>query len=146
MTLEELDHTLPNGFHDAKIFSFQIDSVRGIATFHLNLLVGWPDDPEPGRGAYQKATLVVRGLCLFSIDPPDFKYPFLPGGKPILVTGSSPKPGAAPFVPELLAKFPTGTWSYLFYVDDWNSCINIAAHDATVTWIGEKPKHAASPL
>ena len=52
MTLDELDHALPNGFHDAEIFSFELDYVDGIASFHLNLLVGWPDDPEPERGAY----------------------------------------------------------------------------------------------
>jgi hypothetical protein len=142
MTLDELDQTLPNGFHDAEIFSFHVDWAEGIATFDLTLLVGWPDDPKPERSAYQKATLVVRGLCLFSIDPPDFRYPFLPDGKPILASGSSPKPGAPPFVPDLLAKFPTGTWCYSFFMHDWNSCINLAGRDATVTWIGEKPKHA----
>jgi hypothetical protein len=78
VTLDELDHALPNGFHDAEIFSFEVDYVDGIASFHLNLLVGWPDDPEPERCAYQEATLVVKGLCFCSIDPPHSTYPFLP--------------------------------------------------------------------
>jgi hypothetical protein len=91
MTLDELDHTLPNGFHDAEIISFEIDYVRGTASFHFNLLVGWSDDPIPERDAYQEAKLVVRGLCFCSIDPPYATYPFLPDGKPILVTGAKPK-------------------------------------------------------
>lgn len=49
MTLEELDHNLPNGFHDAEIFSFELDYAAGTARFRMNLLVGWPDDPEPDR-------------------------------------------------------------------------------------------------
>jgi hypothetical protein len=142
MTLDELDDTLPNGFHDAEIFSFEIDYVRGIASFHLNLLVGGPDDPKPECDAYQEATLVVRGLCFCSIDPPYSTYPFLPDGKPISVSGAKPKTDAAPFVPDLVSKFPADAWCYLFFVDDWNACINIAGRDASVTWIGEKPKHA----
>ena len=67
VTLEELDHNLPNGFHDAEIFSFELDYAAGTARFRMNLLVGWPDDPEPERQAYQEATLVVNGLCFCSI-------------------------------------------------------------------------------
>jgi hypothetical protein len=53
VTLAELDDALPNGFHDAKIFSIELDYVGAIAKFHLDLLVGWPDDPEPECQAYQ---------------------------------------------------------------------------------------------
>lgn len=142
VTLEELEDALPNGFHDAEIFSFELDYVAGVAKFHLNLLVGWPNDPEPESQAYQEATLVVEGLCFCSIDPPYATYPFLPSGKPILVTGAKAKDNAPPFVPDLVAKLPAGTWCYYFFVDDWNACINIAGRNAVVTWVGEKPKHA----
>ena len=142
MTLDQLDHSLPNGFHDAEIFSIELDYIAGTATFHLNLLVGWPDDPEPEREARQDATLIVSGLCFCSIDPPNSKYPFLPDGKPILMSGANPKNDAPPFVPDLVAKFPAGSWCYHFFVDDWNASINIAGRDAAVRWVGEKPKHA----
>ena len=143
MTLDELDHTLPNGFHDAEVFSFEIDYVHGIASFHLNLLVGWPDDPKPERDAYQEANLVVSGLCFVSIEPPSSKSPFIPDGNPISVSGDPAKPDNLPSLPDLAAKFPSGAWCYRFFVHDWNAFIHIAAHDATVTWTGEKPKHAA---
>src|ERR1700722_14481358 len=142
MTLDELDYSLPNGFHDAELFSFEIDYFRQTATFHLHLLVGGPDEPVPERDAYQEATLVVSGLCFCSIDPPYSTYPFLPDGKPILVTGNKPTTDVPPFVPDLVATFPAGVWCYLFFVHDWNASINIAGRDASVTWIGEKPKHA----
>jgi hypothetical protein len=142
VTLDELDHTLPNGFHDAHILSFALDYVAGVATFHLNLLVGWPDDPEPEREAYQQATLIVRGLCFCSIDPPDSTYPFLPDEKPIRIAGAMAKPDFPPFTPELVAKFPADTWCYCFFVDNWNAYINIAGRDTELTWIGKKPKHA----
>ena len=142
VTLEELDHNLPNGFHDAEIFSFELDYAAGTARFRMNLLVGWPDDPEPERQAYQEATLVVNGLCFCSIDPPSSTYPFLPDGKPICVSGDPAKSDHLSSLPDLAAKFPSETWCYRFFVDDWNAFIYIAGREAELTWVGEKPKHA----
>lgn len=142
MTLEDLDDELPNGFHDAEIFSFELDYPAAIAKFHMNLLVGWPDDPKQERQTYQEATLVVSGLCFCSIDPPSSTYPFLPDGKPICVSGDPAKSDNLPSLPDLVAKFPRGTWSYRFFVHNWNAFIHIAGCNAEITWLGEKPKHA----
>ncbi len=142
MTLDELDRSLPNGFHDAEIFSVALDYKAGTAKFHLSLLVGWPEDPDPERQAYQEATLLVTGLCFCSIDPPDPTYPFLPDGKPILVSGDPAERDCLPSLPNLTTKVPDGTWFYRFFVDDWNAFIHIAGRNAEVTWVGEKPKHA----
>jgi hypothetical protein len=143
VTIEELEGALPNGFHDAEIFSFEVDYAAGIAKFRMNLLVGWPDDPEPERQAYQEAILVVSGLCFFSVDPPSSKYPFLPDGKPICVSGDAAKSDHLPSLADLVARFPDGTWCYRFFVDDWNAFIHVAGRHGKVTWVGEKPKHAA---
>jgi hypothetical protein len=105
--------------------------------------VGGPDDPDGERQKYQKATLVVSGLCFLSIDPPSSKYSFLPDGKPICVSGDPAKPDNLPSLPDLAAKLLRGSWCYRFFVHDWNAFIHIAARDAQVTWVGEKPKHAA---
>jgi hypothetical protein len=142
MTLDELDHTLPNGFHDAEIFSVELDYAAKTARFRMNLLVGWPDDPEPERQAYQEATLVVNGLCFCSVDPPSSTYPFIPDGKPICVGGDPAKSDHLSSLSDLAAKFPSDTWCYRFFVHDLNSFIHIAGRDAVLTWVGEKPKHA----
>jgi hypothetical protein len=76
VTLEELEDALPNGFHDAEIFSFELDYVAGIAKFHMNLLVGWPDDPEPESQAYQEATLVVEGYVSVQLTRLTQRIPF----------------------------------------------------------------------
>jgi hypothetical protein len=142
MTLEDLDDKLPNGFHDASIFSFELDYKAGIARFHMSLLVGWPEDPDPERQAYQDATLVVDGLCFCSIDPPCSTERFLPDGKGIWVSGDPAKSDNLPSLPDLAARCPSGTWYYRFFVHDWNAFIHIAGRDANLTWVGEKPKYA----
>ncbi len=52
MTLDELNNTLPNGFHDAQVYSIELDYRAGIAKLHLSLWVGSMDDPQPEREAY----------------------------------------------------------------------------------------------
>jgi hypothetical protein len=142
MTLEELDHSLPNGFHDAQLFALELNYAAGSAKLHLNLLVGWPEDPEPNREAYQEAMLTITGLYFCSIGAPQSSYPFLPNGSPISLSGDPAKPDHLPSLLDLVEKCPTGTWSYRFFVDDWNAFIYIGGRDAKVAWIGEKPKHA----
>jgi hypothetical protein len=144
MTLDELDHKLPNGFHDAHVSSISLNYVEGVAQLRLSLLVGWPDDPEPQRNQYQEAILTVTELCFCSIEPPSSKYPVIPNGKPLRVNGDPAKPDHLPSLPKLSVKFPTGTWCYRFFVQDWNAFIHIAARDAQLAWIGTPPQHDES--
>jgi hypothetical protein len=142
MTLEELNQSLPNGFHDAQVYSIELDYRSGTAKLHLALWVGSMDDPQPQREAYQEATVTVTGLCFCSIDPPDPTYPFLPHGKYIDVSGDPAKSDHLPSLPELAARLPSGTWCYRFFVSDWNRFIHIAGSNAAITFIGEKQIHA----
>jgi hypothetical protein len=142
MTLDELDHILPNGFHDAKLFSIELNYAEGRAKLRLNLLVGWPEDPHPEREAYQEAILTVTGLCFCSIDPPQSDSPFLPDGQPTWLSGDPAKSDYFQSLPDLIQKSPSDTWCYRFFMGNWNAFIYIAARDAEITWIGEKPKHA----
>ncbi len=141
MTLDELDHNLPNGFHDAEISSLELDYVAGIAKFQLSLLVGGPDGPEAMGDTYRRAILTITGLCFCSIGHPYPTYPFLPNGKPICVSGDPARPDHLPTLSDLAAKFPAGTWCYRFFVQDWNAFIHIAGRDAEVRWIGHEPKN-----
>lgn len=145
MTLDELNRKLPNGFHDAEISAIELDYVAGTAKFRLSLLIGWPEDSEPERNAYQEAKMKLTGLCFCSIGPPSPTYPFVLSGRPILVSGDSAKPDHLPELPGLSAKFPPGTWCFRFFVDDWNAFIYIAARDVEFAWVGPTPKHASSP-
>src|SRR5579864_1590131 len=95
---------LPNGFHDAEIFSVEINYAAGTVKFHLALLVGWPDDPEAERQEYQEAEMLVTGLIFCSIDPPSPDYPFALRGKPICVGGDPAQEDNLPSLPGLLAK------------------------------------------
>jgi hypothetical protein len=142
MTWEELERKLPNGFHDAKIFSLELNYAAGTAKFNVSLLVGRPEDSSPERQAYQQAMMTVTGLCFCSIGPPSPDYPFIPYGNPISVSGDPAKPDHLPFLTDLVAKLPAGTWCHRFFVHEWNAFIHLAARDVELEWVGDRPKHA----
>jgi hypothetical protein len=142
MTLDEIDKQSPNGFHDAQLSSIELDYKNAGAKLHLNLWVGSMDDPPSEREAYREAIVAITGLCFCSIGPPDANYGFIPNGGPTEVDGDAATPDHLPTLPELMKKAPHGTWAYRFFMGDWNSFIYIAARDAELEWVDEKPKHA----
>jgi hypothetical protein len=136
LNLEELNNKLPNGFHDAKLLSIQLDYIARTATLHLSLWVGSMEAPPgPNREKYQAAILNLSGLCFCSIEPPDPGYPFLPKGKPSSVDGDPAKGDHFPSLPALSARLPEGAWCYRFFVVDWNAFIYVAAKDANISLV-----------
>jgi hypothetical protein len=90
MTLDELDDSLPNGFHDAQRFSLELNYVAGSAKF--------------------------TGLCFCSIGPPQSNYPFIPDGEPINLSGDSVKPDHLQSLPDLDKKCHADTWYHRFFL------------------------------
>jgi len=133
MTFEELDETLPNGFHDAKIVRVAIDYAERSAILIMQLLVGMPDSADPEE--YRKATVKITGLCYYSIEPPDPNYPFLRGGTPIGVAGYPEDSAAFAALNALLSVMPKGVDCYRFFVHDWNSFIHVAAEEVHFEWV-----------
>ena len=132
MTFEELDQTLPNGFHDAQIRRVAIDDRAGIVTLDMGLWVGKLGSPN--QEEYQHATVTASGLAFCSIDAPDSTYPYLPDASPVSVSGDTAKLDHLPELAKLQPTFPEGVLCYRFFVNDWNSFIHIAAKDVQIVW------------
>jgi hypothetical protein len=136
-----LNHELPNGFHDAKLSSIELDYVAGIATLHLACWVGSMDAaPGPEREQYREGIVSLSGLCFCSIQPPDPNYPFLPDGKPIDLSGDGANADHLPSLPALSLRLPEGAWCYRFFVVEWNAFIYVAAKHAEISWAGATSK------
>ncbi len=135
MTFKELDHELPNGFHDAILHDLRIDYLRGSAVLRMELDFGDPDGPKPED--YRSGEVKVTGMCFCSIDPPSHDHPYVPDGYPLNVSGDPAKPDRFPAFEELSRTLPPGVLCYRFYVDEWNSFINIAAKDVQISWVDE---------
>ena len=126
MTLEEIDLSLPNGFHDSSIFAVRLDYVRRTAEIDLELWVPGPDDEDPEK--YQTATLFISGLIYFVIEPPG--PPNTAHAAPSLVDGGSSELERATY--PLPKSLPDGAFTYWFFVSNWNAFIHIAALTAEI--------------
>ena len=137
MTLFELEQTLPNGFHDAHIQSFSVNYVTREATITLDVLVGVPDGKtEFEREAYRTCLLKLTGVEYFVIDPPDPTYAYAKPGTLWIDAGplESAKLNSKVKLPSLQSK---NSFAYLFFVQDWNSSLYVAATDASLEWQSE---------
>ncbi len=141
MTFEELERELPSGFHDDFLHDLKIDLVNGTAVMHMALDYGDYNDTGPSKEDYRAAKLQVTGLYFCSIGPPSpdtglaLNREYVPRGYPLCVKGDSGGPGTMIPLEPLLHNPPPGITVYRFFVEDWRSCIIIAARDVQITWL-----------
>jgi hypothetical protein len=126
MTLEEIDQSLPNGFHDSEILGVRLDYVKRTAEIDLEILVSGPDDEDTEK--YQPATLFISGLIYFVIEPPG--PPNTAHAAPSLVDGGSSELEQAAYPPP--KPLPDNAFTYSFFVSNWNAFIHIAALTADI--------------
>src|SRR5215831_19279412 len=70
MDLEELEDSLPDGFHDARLYGMVARYDRAELEMELDLSVGDPDaESSEERDAYKRATLKLTGLECLTIEP-----------------------------------------------------------------------------
>jgi hypothetical protein len=141
MTLEELAHTLPSGFHDSALKGLSIDYERRTLRLDVSLKVGDPDGPREQRDDIRDAEVEISGVVFFVIDPPcpDPAYDFVSSGELWIGDGygtrSIPKFTEA-IDQKLLNAVPEGAFVQSFFVHDWNSFVHVAARECAMKWIG----------
>lgn len=132
MTFQDLENTLPNGFHDAKLKRLSIDYAERLLTMQMEILVGTPD--VQNEEEYRSVTLSVTGLYFCVVDRPDAKYPFCRRGESLSISGDHAWPDTLTDLATHLAQTHPGFTYQRFFSEDWNSFIYIAANDARLTW------------
>jgi hypothetical protein len=131
MTLNEIEMTLPNGFHDAEVSRLSIDYLTKTASIELHPWVGSMDAPSDcGRELYRPAVLVLKGIIYLSIDPPDPRYPYDSIGSICIDLCDSEKT-------KTVRELKSGEFSGKFFVVDWNTFITFIASDAELLWQAE---------
>ena len=125
MTIQELESTLPSGFHDAYLHRYEVDLVTSTALFYLNISVGDPEsESSEERDAYRMGHLTLHDLDYLVNEPPDPKYE-----------------QAMPWMIDLcdsLPDFPKGQkesgFRARFYSSSTNSFIHFSASDASFAY------------
>ena len=123
MKLEELESSLPNGFHDAILRAIHIDYVTASASLVLDVDVG---EVKANEDRYRRARVNLSGLLFFSIESPERLKDLWPPDGLMIDAG----PGRRSEVPPS----PDSAFVHWFYVVAWNSFIHVAAHEASISW------------
>lgn len=126
MTLEEIEQSLPNGFHDSSITAVHLNYAQRTAEIDMELWVSVSIDED--RELYRRATLSISDLIYFVIEPPG--HPNTSHDEPSLVDGGSSEV-AEPTSP-LPKPLPAGAFTYWFFVSNWNAFIHVAALSAEI--------------
>jgi hypothetical protein len=131
MTLDQINKSLPNGFHDAYLRRLCVDYREGTVTLDLDLLYGDPNaEAEAEREAYRSGQVVISGLVWCVMEPA------LTTGGHRGLDGSRIDGGPVSELkePPPLPAVPEGAFSWWFFVDESNSFIYVAATDAALNF------------
>jgi hypothetical protein len=132
MTFEELEHSFPNGFHDAAIRELKLDLLQRSIALQMDILTGMPESPNPE--SYRSGTLRIEPAYLFFVDAPDPKYSFVPNGSHLKVDGSPVKAGQQAVIDRLLAVLPEKATSYRFFLEKWNAFLYLSGGSVDFNW------------
>lgn len=129
MDIEEIEKSLPNGFHDASLRKIEIDFVKKEAKFHLAVDVS-DCDAIPLKEEYRDGILTLMGLVYCVVEPPSSSSVEL--NEALWIADSGPISSIEPAVK--LPAIPAKAFAYYFFVNNWNAFIYVAAIDATFEW------------
>jgi hypothetical protein len=123
MTFAEVERQLPNGFHDARLKSYAVDSQKSEMILSLDFWVGDDKNPE----AYRSGRFLAKSLQFLTIDPPG------PGAnssaKRLSIDAGSGQPVKAPNDKLIVVQGASLVW---IWVAEWNGYMRFAAKDFDV--------------
>ena len=134
MTIDEVSHTLPNGFHDSYVLSISIDYVRGEVTFLMDVDLTSPD--EKVEMPRRHGELKMTGLLYCVIEPPGYslseEYVFTEDK--LWIAGESSDFSELKECPKLPEPIPDGGFRHWFFDSHHNSFIYVGAMNASFQW------------
>src|SRR5690349_3816182 len=130
MNLEQIEQTLPNGLHDARINRITLDYLSKEAIFSLEICVS--DSEIDGPERWRPATLRFSPFLYCIVEPPDKTYPYEARKSLSVDVGSDEIAGISQT--KMPDELPQGAFRCWFFINDWNSFIHLAALDAQITF------------
>jgi hypothetical protein len=134
MTIEEIGDSLPNGFHDADIYSINIEYGKEEATFLID--VDLSSFEGPVDIPHREGLLKLTGLLYCVIEPPtgSFSKEYVSSPDKLSIASDSSDFSLLHSSPKLPEPLPDGSFRHWFFITSHNSFIYVAAMDASFEW------------
>lgn len=120
MSIENILKKLPNGFHDAKMNSINIDYISRTVIIAVDIFVE----------TYKSSQLIISDFEFCIIDVPDKNYPFFKKAALTIDIGIG-QPSTDPII---LPGHKKENFLMWIWVEEWNSFIRISANQADLKW------------
>jgi thiamine pyrophosphokinase len=131
MNIEDIEKTLPNGFHDAILQRLNIDYINKIVELDLNVWVGDLNSKNENiREEYKKMRLKLKRFLFFIIEKPDHTYPYSSGQELMIDMGKISSLKERHNLKNLMQSIPKEAFAYWIFISQWNSFIYFSALDA----------------
>jgi hypothetical protein len=129
-SLDTIERSLPNGFHDAELLGLHLDYGNQTADLELRLDVGSPDVPdEDGTDSYRPAHLKFSGVQFVVMDAPGERCD--PGTVSLIDVGAG-QPRTAPCALPALEEGVFLCWVFMIRTSNF---LRIAARDVAIKWV-----------
>jgi hypothetical protein len=130
VNIEELQGELPNGLHDALLWTISSDAAERRAELFLHVWLGdLHSSVMSERERRRPARLELLGLAYFVVDEPGGRHSWETG--PAVQIDLCAADGNA----DLARQVPEGGFAGRFFVTEWNAFIHFAAVEARLTWL-----------
>ena len=133
MTIEEVGHLLPNGFHDSNILRINIDYQKGEVVFLIEVDLSLQDQKveAPSRLGELKVTRLL--YCV--LEPPSFASNYTLGKNMLWITSDSSDFSVLKECPNLSDPMPEVAFRHWFFISSHNCFVYIAGMDASFRWM-----------
>ena len=142
MTIDEIRSSFPNGFHDSYLLNINLDYANEMATLLFQIVLSSAADSV--KVIFRSGHLKLSGLLYFAIEPPSgsFTKEYVPGDDRMWITSDTSDFSSLTFSdvhprPRLPEPLPDQSFQHFFYSSSHNSCIYLAAMDASFEWVDE---------
>lgn len=132
MDIEQIEQSLPNGFHDAYLTLFLLNTVRRDIELSLNVLLA--DDGDLQAERYESCKLTLNDYAVVTLEPA-VAYREIKGCDGLEVDRVQLKEEDYRALKEAGYEIPAGNFWFALFVYSWNSRIIINARDATLEFI-----------
>lgn len=129
-TLADLEMSLPNGLHDARLRMISVDYLDRRASVEASVDISTTDIQTP---FYRRCLLTMRGLVFFVVSPPGFLEAYVTTEGPQIDSG--PLEALPKVPPDLPWPLPQGASGSYIFVMEWNSFIYFAASKFELEWL-----------
>lgn len=131
MSLNDIEQSLPNGFHDSKINAIYRNLKTETVKLYLDILVGLPDDEPARQRGYRQGILTFEGVKIFISEEPSVESKFSDAGSLNFAISEGEVESVSQGIMKMINQ---ECHIYTLFVQEWFSNLIVVADKIEFSW------------